>query len=341
MQYIDAKIQEKSNPIGILALIANFLEEQGFDAQIVFDQFAIKLEDLKNNLMPVSLQTQGHIFKVVEALTGCDHLGLLIGKNAQLSNIGPLRFLVLNAATMRDAMASLFYYGSMWYRGQKLDLQEDQGYARICMQIEGEISGKEQYQTAYLVAMVSIIELVLGKSWRPTLVRISYPKPKSAHLYEKFFGCPVWFGQTQHEILFPQEQLDQKRTGHDHQLDHFLRQHLSELRTNNRVDIITQVCKIIEELLPHRLCNIERVAEYFSIHRFTLYRYLNQYGTTFESLLEKTRKEIAVKLLKNKQLMIIEVANQLGYDDQANFTRAFKRWYNITPARWRRTSLPI
>lgn len=341
MHNIELKLQEQSNPIGILNLIAHYLEELHFDARTIFESFDIQREDLKNNLLPISLQTQGRIFQAVEQLTRCDHLGLLIGKKAQFSNIGPLRFLVLNAATMRDAIQSLFHYGSMWYRGQKLDLQEDQGYARICMHIDGDIPGKEQYQTAYLVAMVSIIELILGKSWRPSFVRISYPKPKCAHLYEKEFGCPVWFGQSQHEILFPQEQLDQNRVGHDHQLDQFLRQHLSELQSHDHVDMISQICKIIEELLPHRNCNVERVAEYFSIHRFTLYRYLNQYQTNFESLLEATRKKIAVKLLKNKKLMIIEVANQVGYDDQANFTRAFKRWYGITPGRWRRINIHV
>lgn len=326
-----------SNPIGILNLIAHYLDEKGLDTQSILGQYSIELDDLKNNLLPVSLHTQGRIFKEVERLTGCEHLGLIIGRKAQLSNIGPLRFLVLNAATMRDALQSLFSYGVMWYRGQKLDLKTEHGYAKICMHIDSDIPGKEQYQTAYLVAMLSIIELILAKSWRPTLVRISYPKPKSAHLYEKLFGCPVWFGQTQHEILFPQELLDQKRAGHDPQLDQFLRQHLSDLQSKDNVDFVGQVCKIIEELLPHRNCSIERVASYFSMHRFTLYRYLNKHQTTFDALLEHTRKRLALKLLKNPQLMILEVANQVGYEDQANFTRAFKRWYGITPGRWRRT----
>lgn len=39
--------------------------------------------------------------------------------------------------------------------------------------------------------------------------------------------------------------------------------------------------------------------------------------------------------------MILEVANQVGYDDQANFTRAFKRWYGITPGRWRRINIHV
>lgn len=84
---------------------------------------------------------------------------------------------------------------------------------------------------------------------------------------------------------------------------------------------------------------MERVAEYFSMHRFTLYRYLAKHHTTFEELLETTRQKSAIHYLKNKNLMLIEVANLVGYDDQANFTRAFKRWYGITPGRWRRANI--
>lgn len=339
MEINHSNLKEISNPIGILNLIANYLDEKGFDAQTLFSQYSIELEDLQNNLLPVSLHTQGSILKAVEALTGCDHVGLIIGRKAQLANIGPLRFLVLNAETIRDALESLFSYGVMWYRGQKLDIKEEEGYARICMRIDGDLPGADQYHTAYLAAMVSIIELILGKAWAPTMVRIAYPKPKSAHVYEKIFGCPVWFGQSQHEILFPQNLLDQKRIGHDRQLDQFLRQHLSEMQSHEHVDLVSQISKIIEELLPYRNCTMDRVAEYFSVNRFTLYRYLNRQQTTFEDLLDNTRKTLSANLLKNKTLMIIDVANQVGYDDQANFTRAFKRWYGMTPGRWRRAQL--
>ncbi|WOE33135.1 MULTISPECIES: AraC family transcriptional regulator [unclassified Acinetobacter] len=339
MLVMDSRIQQQSNPIGILNLLVDYLEEQHYDAQKIFDRFAIQLNDLNNNLFPISLQIQGQIFDVVQQLTGCDHLGLMIGQKAQLANIGPLRFLVLNAATIRDALESLFQYGTMWYRGQKLDLKEEQGYARICMQIDEDIPAKDQYQTAYLAAMASIMSLLMGTTWRPSLVRIAYTKPKNALIYEKFFGCPVWFGQAQHEILFPKIQLDQKRIGHDQPLDQFLRQHLSSLQENDQIDLMGQICKIIEALLPQGQCSMERVAEYFSMHRFTLYRYLNQYQTTFENLLEYTRKNLAVKLLKKKEFMIIDIASQVGYENQANFTRAFKRWFGVTPGRWRKINL--
>ncbi|OTG65959.1 AraC family transcriptional regulator [Acinetobacter silvestris] len=337
MKNVNLEIKEKSTPIGILSFLSRFLQDQGFDPWLLFQQFNIRQEDLDHKLTPISFQTHGEIYEAAKQLTGCDHLGLLVGQDACLTNIGPLRFLVLNAATLRDAMQSLFHYSNLWYKGIHFILTEEQGYAGIRIAIEGNIPSKEQFQTGYLVAMVSIMEMILGQSWRPTLVRISYPKPASAHLYEAFFRCPVWFGQSQCELLFPQVQLDQQRIGHDNQLDHFLRGHLSALHTTHKdFDLDVQVCQVIEALLPQGICTMDRVAEHFSVHRFTLYRYLNKYKTTFESLLDEVRKKNSIRLLTNKNLLIVDVANQLGYEDQANFTRAFKRWYQITPGRWRR-----
>ena len=340
MKYINEasqlKIQEKSIPLGALALLPRIFLDHGVEPWDFFRQFGIEEADFKHNLKPLPLQLHGRILQLAREVLQCDHLGLLLGKKASLANTGPLRFLVLNAATLRDALESLFHYGRLWYKGLFLSLKEEQGYAGIQMRIDGDAPDKEQLQTAYLVATVSIMEMVLGKSWHPTLVRISYPKPKSAHLYEKLFGCPVWFGQSQHELLFPQKELDQQRLGHDNQLDDFLRHHLTELRDHKKIDLQIQVSQIIEDLLPSGECSIERVAEYFSVHRFTLYRYLNQQETNFEALVEMTRKNKAGQLLENSDLPILEIAQLLGYEAQGNFSRAFKRWYGVSPSVWRK-----
>ncbi|MDM1768112.1 AraC family transcriptional regulator [Acinetobacter sichuanensis] len=337
----NAKMQEKSIPLGALAVLPTILEEHGIEPWAFFRQFDIEQSDFKQNLKPLPLQVHGKVLQLAREMLQCDHLGLLMGKKASLANTGPLRFLVLNAATLRDALQSLFHYGQLWYKGLFLSLKEEQGYAGIQMRIEGDAPDKEQLQTAYLVATVSIMEMVLGKSWHPTLVRISYPKPKSAHLYEKLFGCPVWFGQSQHELLFPQKELDQQRSGHDNQLDDFLRTHLTALHDHKKNDLQIQVCQMIEELLPHGDCSIDRVSEYFSVHRFTLYRYLSQQNTSFEILLEQTRKNKAKQLLENSEMSILEIAQLLGYEAQGNFSRAFKRWYGISPRAWRKQLLAI
>lgn len=340
MKLAHENINEKSNPIGVLLFLSEFLNEQGYDSKIFFEQFHIDIKDFNDKLKPISLATQAKIFHNVGLLTHCDHLGLIIGRKACLSNIGPLKFLVLNSATVRDALDTLFQYGHIWYKGQKFKLNEnDQDYASISTTVDCNTIGVEQYQTAQLVALVSIIELILGKLWRPTLVRISYPKPKSAHLYEKFFKCPVWFGQAHHEIIFPRSQLDEHRSGYDNELNKFFHDYLSSMKNNHDDNLINRVSKLIEELLPSGECTSDKIADYFSMHRFTLYRYLCEQGTTFARLLEDVKKKVAFKLLKNKELLLIEVSNRIGYEDQANFTRAFKRWSGVTPARWRKENI--
>ncbi|MHC2148692.1 AraC family transcriptional regulator [Pseudomonas sp. 210_17 TE3656] len=335
-------VAEKSIPLGALVSLPVVLQSLGFDPWPMLARYGIEQQSFAQPMLPLPVLTHGRILEEAEQLSGCDHLGLLLGQRANLQNAGPLRFLVLNAPTVRDATESLIRYCGLWYRGLHLSLAQEQGYAGLRLSIDGNVPGAEQLLTAYLAAIVTIMELIVGRSWRPALVRIAYRKPASSALYERFFRCPVWFGQSQHEVLFAQSLLDMRREGHDRQLDDFLRSHLSELKARESSDLVAQVIQVIEGLLLHGECSAEKVAEFFAVHRFTLYRHLSEQQTSFELLLEQTRKTLAAKLLGDPSLPIAEVAIRLGYETQGNFTRAFKRWYACTPRDWRKgAGLPV
>ncbi|MFK8332224.1 AraC family transcriptional regulator [Pseudomonas sp. BJa5] len=336
MKRASPRVADKSIPVGALVSLPVVLQEHGVDPWPLLAGFGIQPESFKQHLHPLPVITHGKILEAAAALSGCDHLGLLLGQRANLQNAGPLRFLVLNAPTVRAATECLIRYCGLWYRGLHLSLVEERGYAGMRLSIVGNVPGSDQLLTAYLAAIVTIMELIVGHAWRPALVRIAYRKPRSAALYEGFFRCPVWFGQSQHEVLFSQSLLDQPRAGHDRQLDDFLRTHLNEMQGREGPDLASRVCQVIEALLLEGDCTAERVAEFFAVHRFTLYRYLSEQQTSFERLLEQTRKEMATRLLIDPDLPIAEVASRLGYETQGNFTRAFKRWFACTPREWRK-----
>ena len=51
-----------------------------------------------------------------------------------------------------------------------------------------------------------------------------------------------------------------------------------------------------------------------------------------QALLEETREELAKAYITEGRYGLAEVAYLLGFSDQANFTRAFKRWTGTTPS---------
>jgi len=58
--------------------------------------------------------------------------------------------------------------------------------------------------------------------------------------------------------------------------------------------------------------------------------------TTFRQILVETRGEVAVQLLENSELTVASIAAFLRYDDPTAFSRAFKSWSGVGPAKWRR-----
>ena len=62
-----------------------------------------------------------------------------------------------------------------------------------------------------------------------------------------------------------------------------------------------------------------------------------QTGSTFSRLLETRRLEQACFLLKNTDLTIEDIAENIGYENLSFFYRLFRRTYGSTPREYRKT----
>ncbi|MFC9768178.1 AraC family transcriptional regulator [Rhodococcus jostii] len=332
-----ADLRARSIPVGALANLPEVMNSYGADAWPLLASYGVTEELLtRHPLRSLPIETHGRILHAAAQQTGCDHLGLLLGQFASLANTGPLRFLVTNADTVGDALDAVARFSPIWYRGITAVLGAERGYASLSLTLEGLFPGREQLLTAYLVAYVKILELLLARSWRPAMVRISYREPASADVYRRFFGAPVHFNESRHEVLFPEEVLQQPVSDTDPTLQRFFHGHLQQLQTGTGRDVVGQVRRAVEESLQAGDCNVDKIAQLFSVHRITLYRHLARAGTTFEEVVDQARRDLAEQFLSQTDLPLAEVSRLLGYRNQSAFSRAFRRWHNIPPLRWRR-----
>ena len=76
---------------------------------------------------------------------------------------------------------------------------------------------------------------------------------------------------------------------------------------------------------------LSEVADKLHIAQRTLIRRLGRLGTTYQEITDRFLFCRAREMLENDQLAIKEIAAAIGFDDPANFGKAFKRWCGMSP----------
>jgi AraC-like DNA-binding protein len=71
------------------------------------------------------------------------------------------------------------------------------------------------------------------------------------------------------------------------------------------------------------------------ISRSTLQRRLREEGTSYQEVLDATRRDLAIRYLTKTTLRADEIANVLAYRDANSFSRSFRRWTGLSPLAFR------
>ena len=64
-----------------------------------------------------------------------------------------------------------------------------------------------------------------------------------------------------------------------------------------------------------------------------------QTGMNFHDLLRKSRIEKAAALLSHPDISLSDIMERVGYSDISSFSRAFKAYFSMTPAEYRKQKL--
>ena len=78
-----------------------------------------------------------------------------------------------------------------------------------------------------------------------------------------------------------------------------------------------------------------RIATILGMSERTLHRRLAAEGTSFQHLLDDTRRELAQHYLGQRNLSLADIAYLLGFTDQSSFFRASRRWFGTSPRDYR------
>ncbi|AXI45216.1 hypothetical protein C1J03_03670 [Sulfitobacter sp. SK012] len=112
--------------------------------------------------------------------------------------------------------------------------------------------------------------------------------------------------------------------------------HVPEPNIPEKPDGIENMKRLIRPYLRGGLHPISTFAEMLDVSPRSLQRKLQLAGTSFSDLIETTRFEMAAEMLAESDAPLIDVAMTLGYENQSNFGRSFRRIAGISPGKYRR-----
>jgi len=331
--------------VGNLQVIQQVLVNEGVDPKPLLETYGISSALLGTAYARISLSKYMRIGSEAIELTGKPWLGLLLGKNIHPGNMGITGLAAMTAPTLSAALSTTIRFESLGtknIRGHSRYYLEDETGSPVCHLFSLSPYNRFNYFSVdtILSGWYSAAQWHVGQKDLLTRVEIEYPDLGQRDRFEEFFGCPVYFGSERNALIFSSGtgQLPchySNMANHKHALI-LCERELAALAGDSTFK--DRVVEIIAPMLQGTPPGIEELAAHLGMASWTLRRKLKREETTFQQLLDQTRKELAQSYVSDSIHSTKEIAYILGFSSPAAFHRAFKRWLGVSPGQYRRST---
>jgi AraC-like DNA-binding protein len=271
--------------------------------------------------------------------TGNSCIGLQLGKQFNLSALGPLGRLVQTAKSVGHALEQYTRFFNLVQTNTICELAVSGDTAKLIYSIS-DPGVRYRVQDANFTLMVELCMLraFLGPAWYPGLVALEHSQGDDLAHYQRHFNCPLRFNSYGNALFFPRSVLESSLPQADESLHLKMEADLAETMQFRlaRLDLI----KSVEAWVAASFCrsdatDITRAAGDFGVSVRSLQRRLAELGTNYYDILSEVRLNIAKCMLVESKTPITTIAFQLAYSETSAFSRAFRQKVGKSPAQFR------
>lgn len=321
----------------------------GANKKLLAEVTGFTLEDLDEGERWVNLPQAQNVWAKAVELTQQPQLGLLIGRSSNPHVIGLLGYLMESCPDMGQAFELLTRFNPLF--GNMFSYHHERRASRFSVIYEPHPEWWAHYPDTARQAIetsmsrtLSIIYRFTGKRIWPLSASFRYTTPDQGDLslYHSILQTELCFSAGENRLDFDLSLAELPVASHNFTLYQEFRAlaevKLASMQSTQVVKVSEQVKTILLSALDQQLPSIDQTAEQLQCSTRTLQRRLREEGTSFHSILEDIRKELAIRFVKKRQNKLADIASFLGYSDPRVFRRAFKRWTGVSPTAYMDTS---
>lgn len=279
------------------------------------------------------------MFEKARAVSGDPAIGLKVGLRSEPRHFFIIGHVWIASATLVESIEKLLRYEAILNSGET-DLRfERQGDVYVLSEAYPnplDYPGKLRVD----MGIASVLKMCYVANGEPLYLRrldVYTQEPEPLDIYRPLVQGPVHRDERRNALHFPAADMEKPLPGSIPELvdatSRIADRYLASLDSNR---VAHQVRAQLVQLLPGGSADQDRVASRLYRSASTLQRQLNAEGTSYRDVLDETRRELAEAYLRTGRHSQAETAFLVGFSDQSNFARAFKRWTGMSPGQYRK-----
>lgn len=332
---IDAVINEQV-PNKYLHLLSRFLlEEQGIDLVDICKQQQVSFsQDASDFIDSLGF---AKVCEVALAHLKNKNLGLKFGSTLSFTNFGPLGAAMMSCKTLEDVLTLIMNYSQGTFPFN-ISLEKNHQHLKITQHLPSHFNASILFHIhIFYSGCLQFFKELSG--FTPLDLELQFPceKPNSEQLkiYEHYLPVSLKFEQPNAAMLIPLSYLSYPLPRHDEiSKETFVKmcQQIKE-RFTQKKPLSEKIMTLLDTYEHYP--SIEQLSNILHVSPRTLRHHLQKEGCRFSDLVTQHKLNRAKDLLKNTQLSIELIAEQVGYQEATSFYKVFKKMTQLTPLQYR------
>ncbi|MCB9660742.1 MAG: AraC family transcriptional regulator ligand-binding domain-containing protein [Sandaracinaceae bacterium] len=338
--------------VAYLNLLVEMLAERGIDASRLFAGIPFDRDLLTREGGRMSAADWTRFVLRAQELTADPGLGYAFGLRMRPGLHGILGYAALSSATIRDSLEVSARYANVRQAHFRMALEPHEAGALFTVREKFPIPvARTFFYENILVSIAEAVGTALGRPRAagdasgdaPALqIWMDTPEPPYFAPFRERLP-PVRFGAVVNGVAVPHEVLALRPVLADPHASREAIAHCERelaLTVDDERDLVIAVRDALGRSPDGEAPRLTHVAATLGVSTRTLKRKLAQGGTSFRALLLESQLRRARHLLAHTQLRVAEVAHRLGYENPANFSRAFTQSTGESPSAYRARTAP-
>lgn len=327
-----------------MLILERTLAAQGHDLPAALAAAGIDLPPLApGNRLPVELTRR--IWSVAEQQLQAPDLGLQMLRQLDFTDFGELGLVMLAGGSLPEVMARIARFHRLLTDTLYYEISEEGDTLCVAIHTRGEPHWRAEEFAISLI--LGLLRERLRPPPDPLSVSLAFDNPAAQAAYEAYFACPVEQGAALTTMVLPLAPYRVAPAGAEvaRHFEPVLEQRLASLES-----AAGWVAKVGAEVRRHLAATeseptLAGVAAQLAVSPRSLQRHLAAEGQSFQDVLDGVRRDLARQWLaqmapNGRVRSLTELALVLGFSSSSAFSRAFRRWFGVSPGQAVRDGLP-